>query len=525
MTSGEIPLELVVSNKITIDYTQYAEHVKEVFPTHFTKPKIRKFERSREEIVDKLLQYNRRICAPRKVIQNIESLSQPDTYAMTTGQQPGLFTGPLYTIYKAISAIVLCERLSDSKKTLVPIFWNASEDSDLSEINHITLFKQNTPFTVLYNPQPMDVAFSHLQLDKESARKMLSTIDLASPDSEFKMELMKMINRVIDLSTTVADFFSRLMVHIFGEFGLIMIEPDLLRCSMTPIFQKLIRQPLECTRLLSQTSAWLKSLGYPAKIHKKPDNCNFFIIGDKGKRFQVTYKRSTRRFQYGNESFSEREILKLLSTNPQAFSANAVIRPITQDFLFPTFGYVAGPNEIAYLAQLKGIYEFFSLEMPIIYPRFGATIVEKKILKVIAKHKAEITEFRNPEKLLKKLAGKKFVVFNSLRQEVSKSMIRATKQAEAVNKSLVESIQIARTNILKTIETLDNKFASKIKENDLVTRQQIMKTSHNLFPNGNLQERQINVLEYLMKYGDRFLQTVYESFSKAKYGQHVVIEC
>jgi uncharacterized protein YllA (UPF0747 family) len=144
---------------------------------------------------------------------------------------------------------------------------------------------------------------------------------------------------------------------------------------------------------------------------------------------------------------------------------------------------------------------------------------------VVTKYKAEIAEFRNPEKLLKKLAGEKFDVFNSLRQEVSKSMIRATKQAEAVDKSLVESIQIARTNILRTIETVDNKFASKIKENDLVTRQQIMKTFNNVFPNGNLQERQINVLEYLMKYGDRFLRTVYESFSKAKYGEHVVIEC
>lgn len=525
MDNSEIPLELAASNKITLDYIKCAEHIKEVFPKHFTKPKIRNFKGSREEIVDKLLQYNRRICAPRRVIQNIESLSQPDTYAIITGQQPGLFTGPLYTVYKAISAIILCERLSDRKKALVPIFWNASEDDDLSEIDHITIFKQNTPFTILYKPQPIDVAFSHLQLDKESSKKMLSTIDLASPDSEFKMKLMKRIHRLIDLSTTVADFFSRTMVHVFGKFGLIMIEPEPLRDSMTPIFQKLIRKPVECTRILTKTSAQLNNLGYPAKIHKKPNSCNFFIISDKGKRLQVTYKRDAHKFQCGDESFSKEEILKLLSDNPLAFGANAVIRPITQDFLFPTFGYVAGPNEIAYCAQLQGIYEFFSLEMPIIFPRFGATIAEKKISKVIKKYKAEITEFKDPEKLLKKLAGKKFEVFNSLKQEVSRGMIRATKEAEAVDKSLVASIQTARIKILRAIETLESKFASKIKENDLVTRQQIMKAYNNLFPNGNLQERQINVLEYLIKFGDGFLRTVHESFSKAKYGEHKVIEC
>ncbi|MCW4051922.1 MAG: bacillithiol biosynthesis cysteine-adding enzyme BshC, partial [Candidatus Bathyarchaeota archaeon] len=511
MDKSQMPPELAAPNKITLDYIKYAEHIKEVFPKHFTKPKIRKFKGSREEIVDKLLQYNRRISAPRRVIQNIKSLSEPNTYAIITGQQPGLFTGPLYTVYKAVSAIILCERLSDRKKALVPIFWNASEDADLSEIDHITIFKQNKPFTILYEPQLIDVAFSHLHLDKESARTMLSAIDLASSHSEFKTKLIERINRLIDLSTTVADFFSRFMVHVFGKYGLIMIEPEVLRSSMIPIFQQLIRKPVECTRILTQTSARLKNLGYSAKIHKKHSSCNFFIISKEGKRLQVTYKRDAREFHWGNESFSKGEILTLLRDNPLAFSANAVTRPITQDFLLPTFGYVAGPNEIAYYAQLQGIYEFFSLEMPIIFPRFGATIVEKKISKVIGKYKARISEFKNPETLLKRLAGKKFEeVFTSLRQEVSRDMIRATKEAEAVDKSLVTSIQIARNKILRAIETLESKFASKIKENDLVTRQQVVKAYNNLFPNGNLQERQINVLEYLIKFGDRFLQTIHE---------------
>jgi bacillithiol biosynthesis cysteine-adding enzyme BshC len=520
---GAVPYEFVTSEKITIDYLNHSNNLEEVFPKHFREPRVRKFNIDRQKIVDKLLGYNRKLNAPKQVIQNIESLSQPDTYVVVTGQQPGVFSGPLYTVYKAISAVVICERLSDEKRSFVPVFWNASEDDDLSEVDHIAIFRQNDPFEIHYDCKSGGEAFSHIGLDKSKLNKMLTTVEDVSPNSEFKAPLLKEINDIVQDSSTMGDFFSRFMIHLLGEFGLVIIEPQYLRDLMTPVFDRLIRRPTKCTQILNEAGSKLNELGYSPKIQKKSNMCNFFVFDDKGKRLRVTHNG---KFRVDNEMYSQTELLRLLEDDPFRFSANAVTRPITQDFLFPTFAYVAGPNEIAYQAQLKGVYDFFSLEMPVIFPRYGCTIVEKKVSKVLAKYKAEIHELRNPEKLLKKLPKEKIDdVFSSFRGEVLRGMVEVTRRAESIDKTLTEPCFLARGRILKTIEALEDKIVSKLKQRDSVARRQITKAYSNLFPHGDLQERQINVLEYLIKFGKEFLKIVHENFLEADYGEHWVIRC
>ena len=523
MNTCAIPIEFVTSEKITIDYLNRANYIKQVFPSHFREPNIRKFDINRPKIVDKLLDYNQKLNAPKPVLQNIRSLLQPETYAVMTGQQPSIFSGPLYTIYKAISAISICERLSNRKHSFVPIFWNASEDHDISEVNHITVFKQNEPFKIRYRCNSRSVAFSHIRLDKSEAKKILTIIGSVSPNSEFKTRLLKEIDGIIEESSTISDFFSRVMIYLLGDLGLVLIEPMCLRELMVPIFDKLIRKPTECTRILTETGSKLNKLGYSPKIHKKSNICNFFILDDEGKRLRVTYDG---KFQVANKNFSQRELLSLLDENPSRFSANAVTRPITQDFLFPTFAYVAGPNEIAYYGQLKGIYDFFSIEMPVIFPRFGATIVEKKVSKVLKKYDTKIHDLSNPEKLLKRLAKERIEdVLTSFRDETLTGMAEVTRRAEAIDETLIGPCSLARGRILKTIEDLEDKITSRLKQHDLITRQQIIKAYNNSFPYGDLQERNINVTEYLIKFGKRFLKIVYESFLNADYGEHKVIEC
>ncbi|UCE44223.1 MAG: bacillithiol biosynthesis cysteine-adding enzyme BshC [Candidatus Bathyarchaeota archaeon] len=518
-----MPFEFVASEKITLDYLNSAEALKQVFRKHFRKPSMRRFKVDREKIVDKLLSYNRRLNAPEPAIRNIESLSQSDTYAIVTGQQPGIFTGPLYTVYKAISAIVLCEIMSDEKQSFVPVFWNASEDDDFSEVDHIVIFRKNEPLGIRYDREMGGEAFSHMRVDKSELKKILSIVEDVSPNSEFKKPLLKEISMIIQESSTLGDFFSRLMIHLFGESGLVMIEPQPLRDLMAPIFNRLISRPTECTQILTEAGHKLKKLGYPPKIRKKPDICNFFIFDDEGRRLRVTYNGN---FQAANETYSQRELLRLLEDDPYRFSANAVTRPITQDFLLPTFAYVAGPNEIAYQAQLKGVYYFFSLERPVIYPRYGGTVVEKKVSRVLTKYKAQIQELRNPEKLLKRIPKDRVDdVFSSFKSEVQEGMVEVTRRAESIDQTLKEPCFLARGKILKTIEGLEDKVASKLKKKDSIARQQITKASRNLFPNGDLQERQINVLEYLIKFGKEFLKKVHQDFLEANYGEHRVIEC
>ena len=522
MKSDVLPAEFVISEKISIDYINSVANLKKVFPRHFREVSLRRFSVDRERLVDRLLNYNRRIGSPKPVIENIEALSQADTHAVITGQQPGLFSGPMYTIYKAISAILVCERLSTKEYSLVPVFWNASEDHDLSEVNHISLFKGNEPYEIRYDCMSTNVALSHIALDKPRLKMMLTAIESASPETEFKAPLLEEMQEIIGNSSTVGDFFSRIMIKLFGENGLVLVEPHCFRDLMVPVFERLLKQPTECTRILNEAGLKLGRLGYSPKIHKRSNICNFFLVSQDGKRQRVTYNE---RFKTANETFSQEELLDLLDSSPSRFSANAVTRPITQDFLFPTFAYVAGPNEIAYLAQLKPIYDFFALEMPVVFPRFGATIVERKISKVLEKHDVEIHDLRNPEKLLKDLAKAELDgSFSSFKSEVTESMSEVTRQAESIDPTLIGSCALARGRILKVMETLEDKIASRLKEHNLIVREQITKAHNNIFPDNQLQERQINVLEYLIKFSKEFLRVIYENLHEADYGEHRVIK-
>ncbi|UCG36807.1 MAG: bacillithiol biosynthesis cysteine-adding enzyme BshC [Candidatus Bathyarchaeota archaeon] len=523
MKSYALSCEVTTSERLTLDYIKYADRLKHRFPKSYKNPNPRKCKVDRRAIVDRLLEYNKKIDAPKPVIQNIQALLQPETYAVITGQQPGLFSGPLYTIYKAVSTLIICERLSSRKQLLVPIFWNASEDHDLPEIDHITMFRRNEPFRIRYDSVLKDVALSHMSLDKPELNKMLATVKEISPSTEFKAPLLKEAEGIIEKSSTIGDFFSRFMIHLFGEWGLVMVEPHYFRDLMIPIFDKLIRCPTKCTQLLEEAGSKLKELGYPPRIHKKSGICNFFLLDEDGKRLQVTHNRE---FHAGSTAYSQGELLNLLHESPHRFSANALTRPITQDLLFPTFAYVAGPSEIAYQAQLKEIYDFFSIEMPVIFPRFGATIIEKKVSKVIRKYGLEVHELKSPERLLKKMAREKIDgVFNSLKIDISRSLAEVTRKAESIDESLAASCSLAKGRIIKTIEGLEDKIASKLKEQNLASRRQITKAHINVFPYGHLQEREVNVLEYLIKFGKEFLRVAYRSFLEADYGEHRVIKC
>jgi len=518
-----IPHEFLTSEKITLDYLDNSSRIKHVFPKHFKDLGIRKMSVDREKIVERLLSYNKSLGAPDEVIRNIEAIAHTETYAVITGQQPGIFSGPLYTIYKAMTTIIVCERLLDQGMSLVPIFWNASEDHDLREVDHISIFKQNKPIQIDCKCDLEDVAFSHVNLNKPELGRILKIVNDNTPDSEFKESLLRKIDEIIDRSSNLGDFFSRFMLSLFGDLGLIMIEPDYLREMMAPIFERLIREPTECTQIIAQTSQRLNDLGYSSRIHKKSNLCNFFVLDDLGERLNVTYDG---RFRVGDQTFSQKDLLELLDENPSKFSSNAVTRPVTQDYVLPTFAYVSGPNEIAYQAQLADVYDFLSVEMPLIFPRYGATIVEGKVSKVLGKYGIDILELSKPETLLKRIVGERLEgAFKGFEDKVARSMEEVTDRVRSVDGNLVEPCSVAETRIFKAIEWMENKIVSELKKRDRVTRQQILKAYNNLFPNGGLQERQINVLEYLIKFGDNFLRVLHDGFSKAEYGEHRVIRC
>jgi bacillithiol biosynthesis cysteine-adding enzyme BshC len=515
MTIESLSAAEITPSRITLDYLKRYERVSHFYPHHFRERKFRKVEIDREQVVKILREYNRRIEAPQKVMENIEMLLDEKTYTVVTGQQPGIFTGPLYTIYKAISAIIVANNHSDKKHLLVPIFWNASEDHDLSEIDHIYLMKENKPLRINY-PVSTRRSASEVRLDTQKIERMISKINEVTPDTEFKNSLLKNLQNLAERSRNLGEIFSRMMTFLLGEYGLILIEPKYLRKMMVPLFKKMIDNPTRCSEILNKAGEKLKKSGYHSPIHKNSNLCNFLL-----ERKRVTYNKD---FHVANNTYSSNELLDLLEKNPLSFSANVVTRPITQDYLFPTYAYVAGPSEIAYFSQLKEIYEEFMIEMPLIYPRFGATIVENKVLRVLKKYNLEILDLRFPELLTKELTRKKMdSLFEFARSKILETFSPIEETAIKIDRGLRNSSQASLSKALRAMDILEDKVARKLKKQNIIMQRQIDKAAHNIFPLQGLQERKLNVLEYLIKFGPDFLKIVYDEFLKAGYGEHRVI--
>jgi len=511
-----LPPAKIIPHRITLDYLERYERVSRFYPHHFRERKFRKVGIDREQVVKTLREYNRRIEAPQKVMENIEMLLEENTYAVVTGQQPGIFTGPLYTIYKAISAIIIANNCSDKKHSLVPIFWNASEDHDTSEVDHIYLIKENKPLRIDY-PISVSKSASEVELDTQKIEGMISRINEVTPDTEFKNPLLKKLRDLAQRSRNLGEIFSRVMLFLLGEYGLILIEPKYLRKMMTPLFKKMIENPTRCSKIINKAGDRLKKSGYHPLIHKNSNLCNFFL-----ERKLVTYDKD---FHAANNTYSSHELLDLLEKNPSAFSANVVTRPIIQDWLLPTYTYIAGPSEIAYSAQLRRIYEEFEIEMPLIWPRFGATIVENKILKVLNKYELKILDLKAPELLTKELARKKIdSLFGSTRSKLLEIFSPVQEAAIEIDRGLRDSSQGSLRKALRAVDALEDKVAARLKKQNTIMQSQIDKAAHNIFPLKDLQERKLNVLEYLIKFGQDFLKVVYDEFSTSDYGEHIAIK-
>jgi len=515
MIAKSLPAAEIIHNPITLDYLYHYERVSSFYSCHFRERKFRKVRIERNQLVRILREYNRKIDAPQRVMKNIEMLLDENTYAVITGQQPGIFAGPLYTIYKALSAIVIASDCSDKEHPLVPIFWNASEDHDLSEIDHIYLMKENEPLRIDY-PVSSFGSISEVRLDTQKMEKVMSKINEITPNTEFKNSLLNNLRHLAKRSESLGEFFSRIMISLLGEYGLILIEPKYLREMTIPLFKKMIENPTKCSKIINKAGDRLKKSGYHPSIHKTSNLCNFFL-----ERKNVTYHKE---FHVANNIYSPDELLGLLEKNPLSFSANAITRPIVQDYLFPTYAYIAGPSEIAYFSQLKEIYEEFMIEMPLIYPRFGATILENKVLSVLKKYNLEILDLRSPEFLTKRLAKREIApLFDSARRKISKIFSGMEEVAVKIDSTLKDASEASLRRILKEISSLEEKVARSRKRQKVIVKNQINKAAHNIFPQGELQERKLNVLEYLIKFGPYFLKVVHNEFLKVDYGEHRVI--
>lgn len=315
-----------------------------------------------------------------------------------TGQQPGIFTGPLYTIYKAITAIQLADSVTrKSGAPAVPVYWVGGDDHDYDEIRRVHLLSKTHTSIPLALPSAHPVR-SVFQLPAPAElHELVDEAARQAPGSEFSEEIRAFLHNSLEASANLSEWHARLMARLFQGTPLIFFTPELAaaRRAAIPIFEREIRNPLASTDKLNEGGALLEAAGYGAQVVKADDSCNFFLESQ-GMRCRVRFADGQFRLPDTGEAFAEQELLPMLHDEPQRFTANVALRCIVQQHLFPARAYVAGPGELAYWGQLKGLFALFEEPMPIVYPRIRAVLTSMKTNKLLRKFDLSPADLMGP---------------------------------------------------------------------------------------------------------------------------------
>ncbi len=473
----------------------------------------------RDAVADVLKEQNMSAGAGEATFANIERLRQSDSVVIITGQQAGLFTGPLYTIFKALTAIKLAEHLRTQGVNAVPMFWIAAEDHDFQEVNHTRLVnREGQLVTITYTAcSPKEgKPVGHVRL-ADGISENIDQLIAALPESEFVPRLAEDLRASYHAGTGFADAFAKMIMKLFSQYGVVLINPldDRFKHVSGEIYSRAMSNLPEFANRLVTASAQLETAGYHSQVYTSQEAVPLFMM-DEGRRTAMVRREDGRFYLKGSEkSFAADEMLSTVLRCPNCFSPNVTLRPIVQDFLLPTLAYIGGPAEIAYFAQLRPNYSLLGRVEPVVLPRATFTLIEKRHAKTMSKYGIEFKDlFEGQESVLKKVVERSLDndstrVFDETEKLFDEQMEKLRASLVAVDPTLGEAVKGGRDKVFYQLNNLRTRFVHNRSKRDETTGQQIERLFAVLYPNKNLQEREINVAYFLARYGYDLIDRLY----------------
>lgn len=468
---------------------------------------------------------------------NIDLLKEENTYTILTGQQVGIYTGNIYTIYKAITAIKLSAEMKARfpEYNFVPVFWLESEDHDLDEANHINVINKQNELVRIGFPSDKEneedgtkknlKPVGSMKFDA-SINELNEQLKHALIDTEFKENMLGRISSIYCEGNDYKTAFARMMNMLFKDHGLVIIdysEPRIKKL-LIPVFEKELNTSPRLCEAIIDTSAEIEKV---YDIQVKPKVINLFFIHNENRLLIEPRENNRYALRNSKRRFEREELMNILFENPEYFSPNVVLRPICQDYLLPTIAYVGGPSEISYFAQLKPAYEHYDITMPVIYPRCSATILEDKINKFLKNFNIDFTEAFNHKILVSKVVDKLSEIkvedeLSKARDEFNRIFYDIKNMVTKVDRTLVNTTDNIKEKLDSNIEMLKNKLTNAQANKSDTTTSQIDKVTNNIYPNHTLQERILNITYFLNKYGDEFIKKLFDEIDVCNFKQHVI---
>ena len=472
--------------------------------------------------------------ASAKTVANIERLRRGALTAVT-GQQVGLFGGPLFSIFKALTAVKLAEEATAAGVECVPVFWLATEDHDLAEVNHIALpaeqgeLERLTAEANAFDGQAVaDAPVGRVKFGPE----MDAVVERAAAllgDSEVAAWLREAYRPGESLGSA----FGLLFAKLFAEWGVILLDPadkefhDLAK----PLFRSAVQRAAELDEALLARGKAIEAAGYHQQVKVTAASTLLFEIRNGART--VVRRRSNggdgAEFAVGEERASAEELMERIEKAPENFNPNALFRPVVQDYLLPTLVYTGGAAEIAYFAQAAVVYEKMLGRVTPILPRFSATLVEAKAERLLTRYGLSLPDvLQGPEKVREAVAARSLPAdlrgrFEEAYGSVEETMMALRESIGKLDSTLIDTADSTRENMRHQIDRLQARVSrAESLRNEVISRHADA-LNHALFPNKSLQEREVAGVSFVARYGVELLGNLYQQIHTDCH-DHQVIE-
>ena len=433
---------------------------------------------------------------------NINSLLSDHTFTVTTGHQLNLFTGPLYFLYKIISAINLSEQLNKkhSNHHFVPVYWMASEDHDFEEINYFNLYDEK----VTWDHQSGGAVGA---LDTEGMEQLLATLKTKMGVSKNAKKLIDLFSEAYLQHKNLSDASRYLAQQLFAEHGLVIIDGN--EKGLKKEFAYFAQKELfdnSSFSIINKTTEQLEFVGYNKQVHPREINL-FYII--KGIRERIIEEEGSFKINNTRIVFSKEDLFKELEEFPERFSPNALLRPLYQEVVLPNLCYVGGGGELAYWFQLKDYFKSVAVTFPILLLRNSVLLLPKKISKKLDKLNETIEAlFLNIDDLEKKHTQQLSTLkinFNPQREHLKKQFRDLYELAKQTDVSFIGAVGAQEKKQLNGLDHLEKRLlkAEKRKLKDQLKR--LTSIQKQLFPKESLQERRVNFSEFYLEHGEQLI--------------------
>lgn len=496
-----------------VSHTQITDRIPEV---------LANYKADRNVLCDALEETNRKFGATEKTLENIRLLRDAETVAVVTGQQAGLFSGPLYTIYKALSAIRMVDCLRGRGIKAVPVFWVATEDHDFEEVSKTSFIgKKGTVLDLTNEPKRCyeNLPVGYVKLD-DSIEETIDELFRGITPTEFTDELRSLITESWRSGEYFGDAFGVLLTRLLGKYGLIVLCPlnNALKQLAAPVYVEAIKKSAEIVDALRERSRLLESEGYDAQVLIGDDYFPLFWQARDDTRNSLKKSREgTFKTKDGTREFTLHELAEIAASEPHRFSPSVVLRSVVQDYILPTVCYFGGAAEIAYFAQSGEVYRILGRPITTIIHRQSFSVIETKHAKTLARYDLQFADlFRGIEELLPGIVERHInkdtaSLFADVEEKINTELHRLDENLSGIDATLAENLAKRRRKILYHIAALRNKFHHVQLRKDETINRQIESMFASLMPHGALQERSINVGYFLNRYGRNFVDWIYQS--------------